>query len=242
MAEQQQQQKPGFWDYATPILTGVGSAAVTGLYNNYVLNKQNSYNKAEAEAQRNYETQMSNTAYQRQAADMAAAGLNPHLAGGQGGSSTPTGVAATSGSGLPLDVTGAVNAATNAALLKSQIKNMEADTALKGAQSGKTEAETKMTEVMTDIEQAKAPLERALIEAQTNEQKSAAKKNLAEYDVRVKELARMDAEIETLKAEGKLKEAQRKQIKRLTKGIQTREWINSITGAAFRIGLIGGGI
>lgn len=52
----------------------------------------------------------------------------------------------------------------------------------------------------------------------------------------------MDAEIETLKAEGKLKEAQRKQIKRLTKGIQTREWINSITGAAFRIGLIGGGI
>lgn len=137
-------QEKGFWDYATPILTGVGAAAATGLYNNYAVNKQNAFNAVEAEKQRKYETMMSNTAYQRQAADMAAAGLNPHLAGGQGGSSTPTGVAATGAQAMPLDIASTINAASNAALTKSQMDNINADTDLKEKQSGKTEEERRM--------------------------------------------------------------------------------------------------
>lgn len=52
------------------------------------------WNSAEAEKQRQYETMMSNTAYQRSRADMEAAGLNPVLAYSQGGAGTPSGAVA----------------------------------------------------------------------------------------------------------------------------------------------------
>lgn len=63
--------------------------------------EQNAFNSWEAQKQRDYETEMSNTAFQRQVADMRAAGLNPALMyGGTGasGASTPSGSSA-SGSG-----------------------------------------------------------------------------------------------------------------------------------------------
>lgn len=63
--------------------------------------EQNAFNALEAQKQRDYETEMSNTAFQRQVADMRAVGLNPALMyGGTGasGASTPSGSSA-SGSG-----------------------------------------------------------------------------------------------------------------------------------------------
>mgnify|MGYP000757732259 CR=1 FL=1 len=51
------------------------------------------YNSAEAQANRNWQERMSNTAYQRQVADMKAAGLNPY-ANTAHGASTPSGGAA----------------------------------------------------------------------------------------------------------------------------------------------------
>lgn len=56
----------------------------------------NEFSAAEAQKQRDWEEQMSNTAYQRQVADMRAAGINPAMAMNGSGASTPSGSSATS--------------------------------------------------------------------------------------------------------------------------------------------------
>lgn len=55
--------------------------------------EQNAFNAQQAQINRDYETEMSNTSFQRQVADMQAAGVNPALAmnSGSNGASTPSG-------------------------------------------------------------------------------------------------------------------------------------------------------
>jgi len=75
-----------------------------GAINQGFLNQSMGFNAKQAQLQRDYETQMSSTAYQRGVRDMKAAGINPILAAGGGGASTPSGSSAnvsTPSVGLP---------------------------------------------------------------------------------------------------------------------------------------------
>lgn len=104
----------------------------------------NQFNAAEAEKQRAWETEMQNTAYQRQVADMQKAGINPALAMSNGQPATPSGASAqsVSPSGASMNMSDLMQALLlpmNRNILKAQAKNIQADTDKKIAETKETE-------------------------------------------------------------------------------------------------------
>lgn len=106
---------------------------------------QNYYNKKEAMKNRDFQREMSNTAHQREVADLRAAGLNPVLSA-NAGASTPSGSAASIGMS---------NTAQNA-LAWSQIKKNEAD-AVNSAAQARINSETAREKVMINSLRDKNP-------------------------------------------------------------------------------------
>lgn len=121
----------------TGLINSIGSAVGSGLSGDLDYQRtlelqgmQQSFNASEAEKNRKWQEMMSNTAYQRQAADLKAAGYNPALLLNASGASTPVGSNAYQGSyTAPNTVAGAYQLANTSLInafgfLRDQNNNM----------------------------------------------------------------------------------------------------------------------
>jgi len=128
-------------------------------------NRDRNFNAAEAERNRQFQEYMSNTEAQRRAADLAAAGINPLMAGNLT-SSTPSGSSAShSGSSHPLG--GSIQSAVSMLSAVTGLRESVARVAQMRAQANKTNVDALHTAATQPGIMAKLAAETPHIEAQT---------------------------------------------------------------------------
>ena len=136
----------------------LGGAAIGGLSNLIGgissargIQKQNQLNIAMAREQMAFQERMSNTAYQRSAADLEKAGLNRILALGKPASSPAGAMARIENTKAPLAAAAANigNTAANTALQMAQARNINQDTQLKRGQANTEAARALLIDTQT---------------------------------------------------------------------------------------------
>lgn len=121
-------------EFAYPIFRGVADFIGS--------ERTNNANRKIAQDQMDFQERMSNSQMQRRSADLKLAGLNPALAYGAGGASSPAGASAT----MENSIARATNSAKDALLTKQTIEKSRADIEYMKAITHQTDIATKLQE------------------------------------------------------------------------------------------------
>lgn len=128
--------------------------AATGAHLTGAQVEQNVFNADEAQKQRDWQAQMSNTEVQRRMSDMQAAGVNPMMAAGTSAGS-PSGASASGSASAPSanlsDLFQLATLKPQIALMKAQANNLNASAQEKTTKSNLNEANTKLSEKQIEV-------------------------------------------------------------------------------------------
>lgn len=179
-------------------IAGLGGSLVGGLMNqssqasaNQANRELASYNAQQMrnnlQNQRNFERDMSNTAYQRATTDMRSAGINPIMAYSQGGASTPSVGAGAPGTGPGMQseeagetVKAMARSAMEALSFEKEMKQKDADINLTKVTEAVKEKEKEILETDAKVVKANEPARKA--EAKLREEQAKWDKGAINYD------------------------------------------------------------